>query len=83
MLSDYTIYSLNILNYLAFAYVLDIVYYLLLFPTSLTLKMGIKILQKLSTLCYEVFAGNYNKLKQIFTKYKNNKIDILMTAKLF
>ena len=68
----------------AFAYVLYIVFYSLLFKTNdyVTLKKDIKILLKLSILCYKVVAGNYNKLKQTFTKYRNNSF-ILMTAKLF
>ena len=58
----------------AFAYVLYLVYSLLLFKTNVTLKMDIKILQKLSILYFEVVASNYNKLQQIFTKYRNNRI---------
>ena len=55
-------------NYLAFAYVLYIVYFLLLETRYTTLKMGIKILQKLSVLCYEVAAGYYNNLIHISKK---------------
>ena len=57
-----------------FAFVLDIVYYLLLLKTSVTLKMGLKILQTLLILFYELTAGNCNKLKYIFTKKRNYRI---------
>ena len=71
-LSNYITYSLHF-NFI-FAYVLYVVYYLLLFKTKVTLKMDIKMLQKQSILCYEVVVGNYNKLKQIFKEYRNNRI---------
>ena len=72
-LIEYIVYNLYF-TYLAFAYVLYIVYYRYYLKISVTLKMGIEILQKLSILCYEVAASNYKKLKHIFTKYTNNSI---------
>ena len=63
MTSDYIIYSLYFnLGYLAFAYVVYIFYCLLLLKTCVTSKMGVKILQKLSILCYEVAAGNIHNI---------------------
>ena len=67
------LYVAYILTYLVFAFVLYMVYYLLLLKTSVTLKMGINFFRKLSILCYEVAASDYNKLKHIFTKYMNKR----------
>ena len=52
---------------------------MLLLESSATLKMGIRILQKLSILCHEEAVGNSNKLKRILKKRES----IMMTAKLF